>query len=76
MEYVMKADLRRRLSRRVNMIAMRNPVKAPSNPSDIEKLLNVRRPWPVKKNPVYPIVTVHKIARTFIDPLLFRWNSQ
>jgi hypothetical protein len=28
--------------------------------------LKVRRPWPVRRNPVYAIVTVHKIARTFI----------
>jgi hypothetical protein len=72
MEYVMKAALRRRLCRRVNMIARRNPVKAPSNPSVIERLLNVRRPWPVRRNPVYPIVTVHRIARTLMEVLPFR----
>jgi len=48
------------------MTARRNPVKAPRNPSVIERLLNVRRPWPVRRNPVYAIVTVHKIARTFM----------
>jgi len=76
MGYVMKAPLRRRLSRRVNMMASRNPVKAPSNPSVMERLLNVRRPWPVKRNPVYAIVIVHTIARTRISDLPFRWNSQ
>jgi hypothetical protein len=76
MEYVIKAALRRRLSRRVNMMARRNPVKAPSNPSVMERLLNVRRPWPVKRNPVYAIVTVHTIARPRISDLPFRWNSQ
>jgi hypothetical protein len=76
MGYVMKAPLRRRLSRRVNMTARRNPVKAPSNPSVMERLLNVRRPWPVKRNPVYAIVTVHTIARTRISDLPFRWNLQ
>ena len=76
MEYVIKTALRRRLSRRVNMTARRNPVKAPSNPSVMERLLNVRRPWPVKRNPVYAIVTVHTIARTRISDLPFRWNSQ
>lgn len=76
MEYVTKAALRRRLSRRANMMARRNPVKAPSKPSVMERLLNVRRPWPVKRNPVYAIVTVHTIARTRISDLPFRWNSQ
>jgi len=75
-EYVIKTALRRRLSRRVNMTARRNPVKAPSKPSVMERLLNVRRPWPVKRNPVYAIVTVHTIARTRISDLPFRWNSQ
>ena len=75
-EYVIKTALRRRLSRRVNMMARRNPVKAPSNPSVMERLLNVRRPWPVKRNPVYAIVTVHTIARTRISDLPFRWNLQ
>ena len=75
-EYVIKTALRRRLSRRVNMMARRNPVKAPSKPSVMERLLNVRRPWPVKRNPVYAIVTVHTIARTRISDLPFRWNSQ
>jgi hypothetical protein len=56
-------------------MARRNPVKAPSNPSVMERLLNVRRPWPVKRNPVYAIVTVHTIARTRISDLPFRWNS-
>jgi hypothetical protein len=68
MEYAIKAGLCRRLWRRVNMTARRDPVKAPRNPSVIERLLNVRRPWPVRMNPVYAIVTVHKIARTFIVP--------
>ena len=76
MEYVIKAAHRRRLSRRVNMTARRNPAKAPSNPSVMERLLNVRGPWPVKTNPVYAIVTVHTIARTRISDLPFRWNSQ
>jgi hypothetical protein len=68
MEYAIKAGLCRRLWRRVNMTARRDPVKAPRNPSVIERLLNVRRPWPVRRNPVYAIVTVHKIARTFMVP--------
>jgi hypothetical protein len=76
MEYVTKAALRRRFSRRVNMTARRNPVTPPSNPPVMERLLNVRRPWPVKRNPVYAIVTVHTIARTRISDLPFRWNSQ
>ena len=75
MEYVTKAALRRRFSRRVNMTARRNPVNPPSNPSVMERLLNVRRPWPVRRNPVYAIVTVHTIARTRISDLPFRWNS-
>jgi hypothetical protein len=62
-EYVTKAGLCRRLSRRVNMIASRNPVKAPSTASVIERLLKVRRPWPVSMNPVYAIARVQKIAR-------------
>lgn len=73
-EYVTNPPLRRRLSRRVNMTARRNPVKAPSKPSVIERLSNVRRPWPVKMKPAYPIVAVHKIARIFTACLL-RWNS-
>jgi len=50
------------------MTARREPVKAPRKPSVIERLLNVRRPWPVRRNPVYAIVAVHKIARTFKKP--------
>ena len=65
MEYVTKADLCRRLSRRVNMIASKNPVRAPRDPSVIDKRLKVRRPWPVRRNPVYAIATVQKIARSF-----------
>ncbi len=68
MECVIKTGLCRRLSRRVNMRARKNPVRAPRNPSVTERLLKVRRPWPVRRNPVYAIVTVHKIARTFMVP--------
>ena len=50
--YVTKAGLFRRLSRRVNIIASKNPVKAPRNASVTERLLKVRRPWPVRRNPV------------------------
>ncbi len=63
MEYATKAGLCRRLSRRVNMIASKNPVKAPRNASVIERLLKVR-PWPVRRNPVYAIATVQRIMRT------------
>jgi hypothetical protein len=68
MEREIKAGLRRRSSRRVNMMARRNPVRAPRNPSVIERLLKVRRPWPVRRNPVYAITTVQTIARTFTGP--------
>lgn len=64
LEYVIKAGLCRRLCRRVNMIASRNPVKAPRNASEIERLLKVRSPWPVRRNPAYAIATVQRIART------------
>src|SRR5579864_1880319 len=64
MEYVIKAGLCRRFSRRVNMIATKNPVKAPRNASVIERLLKVRSPWPVRRNPVYAIATVQRITRT------------
>src|SRR5258707_14464682 len=64
MECATKAGLCRRLSRRVNMIARKNPVKAPRNASVIERLLNGRSPWPVRMNPVYAIATVQRIART------------
>ena len=64
LEYVIKAGLCRRLSRRVNMIASKNPVKAPRNASVIERLLKVRSPWPVRRNPVYAIATVQRITRT------------
>jgi hypothetical protein len=65
MEYVIKAGLCRRLCRRVNIIASKNPVNAPRNDSVIERLLKVRRPWPVRINPVYAIATVQPIARAF-----------
>ena len=64
MECAMKAGLCRRFSRSVNMIASRNPVKAPRNASVIESLLNVRSPWPVRRNPVYAIAAVQRITRT------------
>jgi hypothetical protein len=64
MEYAAKAGLCRRLSRRVNMIASKHPVKAPRNASVIERLLNVRSPWPVRRNPVYAIATVQRNTRT------------
>ena len=63
-EYATKAGLRRRFSRRVNMIASKNPVKAPRSASVIESLLKVRSPWPVRRNPVYAIATVQRITRT------------
>jgi hypothetical protein len=63
-EYATKAGLCRRLSRRVNMIASKHPVKAPRNASVIERLLKVRSPWPVRRNPVYAIATVQRITRT------------
>jgi hypothetical protein len=66
MECAMKTGRRRRLSRRVNMMASKNPVKAPRNPSVIERLLKVLRPWPVRRNPVYAIAKVQKIARNFM----------
>ena len=68
MECEIKAGLRRRSSRRVNMMARRNPARAPRNPSIVERLLKVRRPWPVRRNPVYAITTVQTIARTFTGP--------
>ena len=64
-EYVIKAGLCRRLCRSVNMIASKNPVKAPRTDSVIERLLKVRRPWPVRINPAYAIATVQTIARAF-----------
>jgi hypothetical protein len=64
MEYATKAGLRRRRSRRVNMIASKNPVKAPRDASVIERLLRVRSPWPVRRNPAYAIATVQRITRT------------
>jgi len=64
MECATKAGLCRRLSRRANMIARKNPVKAPRNASVIERLLNGRSPWPVRMNPVYAIATVQRITRT------------
>ena len=44
MECAIKAGLCRRFSRRVNMIARKNPVKAPRKASVIERLLKVRSP--------------------------------
>ena len=64
MEYATKAGLCRRLSRRVNMIARKNPVKAPRNASVIERLLKVRSPWPARRNQVYAMATVQRITRT------------
>jgi len=49
----------------MNIIASKNPVRAPRNDSVIERLLKVRRPWPVRINPVYAIATVQTIARAF-----------
>lgn len=66
MEYVTKAGLCRRRCRRVNITASRNPVRAPRNPSVTERLLKVRRPWPVRRNPVYAMAIVQKIARRFM----------
>jgi hypothetical protein len=64
-EYVIKAGLCPRLCRSVNIIASKNPVRAPRNDSVIERLLKVGRPWPVRINPVYAIATVQTIARAF-----------
>lgn len=64
MECATKAGLCRRLSRRVNMIASKNPVKAPKNASVIERLLNGPSLWPVRMNPVYAIAPVQRIMRT------------
>jgi hypothetical protein len=52
------------------MMASKNPVRAPRDPSVIERLLKVRRPWPVRMNPVYAIATVQKIVRPFMPPHL------
>jgi len=68
MECAMKAGLLRRFSRRVNIVASKSPSRAPRNPSVIERRLKVRRPCPVRRNPVYAIATVQKIPRTFIEP--------
>ncbi len=46
------------------MMARKNPVKAPRNASVIERLLKVRSPWPVRRNPVYAMATVQRITRT------------
>jgi hypothetical protein len=64
MEYATKTGLCRRLSRRVNIIASKHPVKAPSNASVIDRLLKDRSPWPVRRNPSYAIVPVQRIRRT------------
>lgn len=63
MDCAMKAGLGRRFSRRVNMMARRNPVKAPRNASVMERLLKVRKPWLVRMNPVYAIAAVQRITR-------------
>jgi hypothetical protein len=52
MECATKAGLCRRLSRRVNIRARKNPAKAPRNASVTERVLNVRSPWLVRMNPV------------------------
>ncbi len=31
-----------------------------------ETLVKVSRPWPVRRNPIYAIATVQKIARNFV----------
>ena len=59
-----KAGLCRRLSRRVNMIARKNPVTAPRQASVTERPLNVRRPWLVRMNPVYAMAAVQRIRRS------------
>jgi len=64
MDCAMKAGLGRRLSRRVNRTARKNPSKAPRDASVIERLLNVRNPWLVRMNPVYAIAAVQRITRT------------
>jgi hypothetical protein len=46
------------------MMASKHPVKAPMNASVIERLLKVRSPWPVRRNPVYAIAAVQRITRT------------
>ena len=46
------------------MMARKKPVKAPRKASVTERLLNVRRPWLVRMNPVYAMATVQRIART------------
>jgi hypothetical protein len=48
------------------MIASKNPVNAPRNASEMERLLKVRSPWPVRRNPVYAIATVQRMTRPFI----------
>jgi hypothetical protein len=63
MEYATKADLCRRLCRRLNMMARKNPVTAPRNASVIERLLKVRSPWLVRINPVYAMAGVQRIKR-------------
>jgi hypothetical protein len=45
------------------MIASKYPVKAPRDASVIERLLKVRSPWPVRRNPVYAIAAVQRIKR-------------
>lgn len=47
-------------------MARSNPVKAPRNPSVTERLLKVRRPRPVSRNPEYAIAPVQKIPRSFM----------
>jgi hypothetical protein len=64
MEGATKAALRCRFSRSVNMMARSNPVNAPRHASVIERLLKVRSPWPVNRNPVYAMVEGHRITRS------------
>ena len=45
------------------MRARKNPVNAPKIASVSERLLNVRRPWLVRMNPVYAIAGVQRIKR-------------
>jgi hypothetical protein len=46
------------------MMARRTPINAPRQASVMERLLKVRRPWPVNRNPVYAIVEGQRITRT------------
>ncbi len=75
-ECVLKTGLLRRLSLIANMMASKNPVSAPRHPSVSERLLKVRSPWPVRRNPMYAIVTVQKIARTSMGACLPQLRSR